>query len=134
MPRDSESNRTALTPFQLEFLGQTPHTRSEQDGMDGSGHRFCAGPWPLRSRKAMTTQLPEIRWMNRKKRCADCNRGTHLSWESACRDDSGRAIHSPQTHNRYWICRACAERRGGIYRRSMRQFLASRVDPLAVSC
>src|SRR6266702_8472461 len=99
MPRDSESSVTALTPSTEIFrTTTTPHWQSEQDGMEGSATAFMRGV-------VVKGSLPEIRWMNRKKRCSDCNRGTHLFWKSA-----------------YWICRACGEQRGGIYRRALKQF------------
>jgi len=114
MPRDSESSVTALTPSTEIFrTTTTPHWRSEQDGMEGSATAFMRGvvvtPM-IRFTPGEAFSLPEIRWMNSKKCCADCNRGTHLSWTSG-------EIH-------YWICRACGEKRGRIYRRALKQFLA----------
>ncbi|SRR6266852_3921389 len=110
MPRDSESSVTALTPSTLIFRTTTPHWQSEQDGMEGSATAFVRGVvvTPMIRPTRGGFSLVEIRWMNRKKCCADCNRGTHLSWISG--------------EIRYWICRGCGQRRGGIYRRALKQF------------
>src|SRR2546422_10431392 len=65
--------------------------------------------------RPMTVILPEIVWLKTKKRCADCGRGTHLRWRSHWKITATK-------HLRYWICRACAQKRGGIYRRALKQW------------
>src|SRR5712664_1424852 len=133
MPRDmllsddpSPINRRSIT---------TPHRLSEQECMEGSNRRFYAPVMfdpPDREKernrtgeanRPMTAHLPTIQWIQKRKNCSVCNKPTHLSWQSPCRDPTGRIVHSSQPHNKYWLCQGCAKRRGPPYRLAVSVFL-----------
>jgi hypothetical protein len=115
---------------------EAPHSPTEKVGMEGSrvyfstlyvgipdqgNQKFQHGE----AEKPMTAHLPTVRYSEKKKRCADCNKQTNLRWESRCRDMNGREIHDPEPHNRYWLSQGCAKRRGGIYLQAVQKFLCS---------
>jgi hypothetical protein len=68
-------------------------------------------------------RLPEIRYSQMGKHCADCNKPTHLHWQSQCVNSEGRIIHAATTHNSYWLCQGCGKRRAGRYLQAIQRFL-----------
>src|SRR5690242_10404602 len=97
------------------FGGPSPHRHSEKQGMEGSVRDFfpsrvVQGQSPdQKNRRTVMIETPlQLTWTVRKRKCYDCQRGTHLQW----------------TRDSYTfrLCQASARRRGGIYLDTLKMF------------
>ncbi len=96
---------------------------SPQEGND-EATSACARPLTRKSNEALghayNRSLPKIEYMQKKKLCEHCQRGTHLRWE-----------FGQNKFARFRICQGCAKRRGDSYRFALRLFFdKSGIQPL----